>query len=295
MRSILTAIIILFSVSSFASHIAGGNIEVIYVSPNQYQLKVNLFRSCESGSSGMPVSIIVGVYRYDTDALVSSYIITTPQIFPYVPFGDTCFVPTGLCVDHGIFTSDTITIGNYAPGYYLHTQVYARNASIDNLNGPGSTGMSFYTEMADPAIGPNSSPVLQNYPPGAYFCTGFNRLFTLPITDPDGDSLSYELVDPLQGATAAPTSNGTYPKPYPPVTWAIGYSLANPIGGSVPMSVHASSGIFNSAPDLIGKYVFAAKVSEWRAGVKIGETTIDIQYEAVNCVTCFLVNGAATN
>ncbi len=274
-----------FILPSFASHIAGGLIEVQYVGVNQYQIIMKLYRACESGSAAMPTSVEVGIYRLDTDVLQASYTLTSPAITTNLPFGDSCYTPTGLCVDRGIFTSPVITIPDHPAGYYIQSQLYARNSGITNLSGPGSTAMSFYAEIPDPAIGPNNSPSFGPYPEDAYFCIGFTKYFDFDVTDADGDSLSFELVDPLDGATAAPSSNGTYPKPYPPVAWltASGYSLANICGGAPPMSVDPVTGIVNASPAGTGKFVFALKVHEWRGGVKIGETTLDIQYEALPC------------
>ncbi|MBL4706699.1 MAG: gliding motility-associated C-terminal domain-containing protein [Flavobacteriales bacterium] len=284
MKKFLAAsLLLLISIQLFATHIAGGNIELQYVAPNQYQIVLKLYRSCESGSSSMPSSVQVGIYRLDTDVLLSSYTLTSPIITANLPFGDSCYTPTGLCVDRGIFTSGIINIADHAAGYYLHGQIFARNGSISNLNAPGSTAMSFYTEIPDPAIGINNTPQFGPYPADAYFCVGTTKYFDFSVTDIDGDSLSYELVNPLAGTSAAPTTNGTFPKPYPSVNWAGGFSLANICGGTPPMSVDPTTGIINASPALTGKYVFALKVHEWRGGVKIGETTLDIQYESLPC------------
>ena len=290
MKNILAiCFLVIFSSQIFATHIAGGNIEVKYVSMNQYQVIVKVYRSCEALSAPMPTSIEVGIYRLDTDVLLSSHSLNSPAIATNLPFGDSCYTPTGLCVDRGVFTSAVITIPDYTAGYYLQTQLYARNNSITNIQSPGDTGMSFYAEMPDPAIGVYNSPEFGPYPADAYLCVGFTKYFDFGVTDPDGDSLSYELVNPLGCATAASTTNGTYSKPYPPITWASSppfgptFSLADICGGVPPMTVDPVTGIINASPDNIGKYAFALKVHEWRAGVKIGETTLDIQYEGLAC------------
>ena len=288
MKKILISLaFVLFAFQLLATHIAGGNIEVKYVGTNQYQIVVKVYRSCEASSAAMPTTLTVGIYRLDTDVLLSSHTLSSPAITTNLPFGDSCYTPTGLCVDRGIFTSATITIPDHAAGYYIQTQLYARNNSITNILNPGDTGMSFYTEMPDPALGINSSPEFGPYPADAYLCVGFTKYFDFGVTDPDGDSLSYELVDPLACASAASMSNGTYPKPYPPITWRLisgsTYSLANICGGAPPMAVDPVTGIVNASPANIGKYAFALKVHEWRGGVKIGETTLDIQYEGLNC------------
>jgi len=93
-------------------------------------------------------------------------------------------------------------------------------------------------------------------------------------------------VDPLDGSTTSQTGNGTFPPPYPPVTWntTLGYSLANIINGANPMTVNPINGVVSATcPNTIGKFVFALKVSEWRNGIKIGEVTRDIQYESQTC------------
>lgn len=286
MKNLIAACLLLFiGTPLLASHVAGGNIEVQYVGVNQYRIIMKLYRACEAGSAPMPTSVDVGIYQLDTDTPIATYTLTSPAITANLPFGDSCYTPTGLCVDRGIFTSAVITIPDHAAGYYLHSQVYARNSGIDNLSGPGSTAMSFYTEIPDPAIGPNNTPQFGPYPGDAYLCIGFTKYFDFGVTDADGDSLSYELVDPLAGASSFPTTNGTFAKPYPAVNWLTvsGFSLANICGGAPPMSVDPITGVINASPAAAGKYVFALKVHEWRAGIKIGETTLDIQYEALPC------------
>jgi len=288
-KLLIACLVLLMSSQLFATHIAGGNIEVQYVGPNSYQLILKLYRSCEVGAAGMPTSVAIGVYELDTDAPAGSYTLTLPTVTTNLPFGDACFTPTGLCVDQGIFTSAVITIPDHAAGYYVHAQIFARNGSITNINTPGNTALSFYTEIPDPAIGINNTPQFGPYPADAYFCAGITKSFDFGVSDIDGDSLSYELVDPLAGATVSPTTNGTYAKPHPPIGWAPGFSLFNIIGGSSPLVVDATTGIMTGTPALLGKFVFALKVHEWRSGVKIGETTLDIQYESLNCFTTDVV------
>ena len=281
----LSFLFLLLSVTGSATHVAGGNFEIIYIGPNQYQVVVSLWRSCESGASPMPTSITIGIYQQGTNNQVLTQTLSSPVISTNLPFGDICFTPTNLCVDQGIFTSGTISLPDYPQGYFLHTQYYARNNTIDNLSNPGGTNMSLYAEIPDPALGQNSSPHFGPYPLDAYFCTGSTKKFNFGVTDPDGDSLSYELVDPLDGATANSIGNGTWAPPYPPVTWGGGCSLANILGGINPMTVDPITGEFTAECPMNGKFVFAVKVTEWRNGVKIGEVTRDIQFESTPCTT----------
>ena len=62
---------------------------------------------------------------------------------------------------------------------------------IENLLTPASDGISILAMIPDPALGQNSTPDFGSYPNDAYFCVNNVKLFTWPVTDPDGDSLVF--------------------------------------------------------------------------------------------------------
>lgn len=287
MNKIISLIILLYiSVNSYASHVVGGEISVQWISQNNYKIQVKVYRDCGDWlNASMPSSVDVGVYQIGTNLLVGTYTINNPIITTNLPFGDDCYTPTGICVDEGIFLSNAIVIPNFGAGYYLSTQLYARNGIIDNLNQPGSTGMTFYAEMPDPSTGQNSSPDFGAYPTDAYLCVTGTKQFDFDATDIDGDSLVYTLVNPLGSVGTTNGTNagsGAYPY-YPSVNWKTGYSLANICGGSPAMSINSSTGVVTATPNALGVYVFAVRVEEYRGGVKIGETRRDVQYTSLAC------------
>ena len=125
----------------------------------------------------------------------------------------------------------------------------------------------------------NSSPIL--LPPlSDYACV--NQLFTFDfgVTDPDGDDLVYRLVTPLD----APSS--TTPKatiaPFDLVNFSTGFSASNMIGGSLPLSID-SEGILSVNANMVGLYVFAVAIDEYRDGVKIGQITREFQLKVLDC------------
>jgi len=208
--------------------------------------------------------------------------IQNPVITTNLPFGDACFTPTGLCVDLGVFTQN-VTIPDNPNGYFLEYQICCRNAGITNLANPTNDGMTFYCEIPDPgnpqALN-NSNPDMGTYPLDAYFCVNSPKMFQFNVTDADNDSLVYSLVAPLNdGAMAAPPTF-----PYADVIFAGGYNVGNMIGGT-PMTINPTTGMITANPALIGTYVFGVRVEEYRNGVKIGETRIDAQYEALACTS----------
>ncbi|MFZ5554115.1 MAG: gliding motility-associated C-terminal domain-containing protein [Bacteroidota bacterium] len=279
---ILSVVLVLaFPFTEFATHIVGGNFVIVQTSPNTFNITVKVYRDCCATCTDMPTSITVGIYDKVTNTQVQTVTISTPALSNIV-LGDECYTPTGICVQEGIFTQNGVIIANNSNGYYLQTELFARNNIIANIQNPGGTGMAFYAEIPDPAIsGMNSSPDFGPYPSDGYFCVNNTKLLDFSVTDPDGDSLVYSLVDPLQSVQSF---NGTSPAPYSPVTWQSPYSLANICGGTPPMSCNSVTGIVDATPSALGTYVFAVRIEEYRNSVKIGEVRRDVQYHALSCV-----------
>ncbi|MCT4582057.1 MAG: gliding motility-associated C-terminal domain-containing protein [Flavobacteriales bacterium] len=285
-KLLLLLLLIPFSfITSWASHIVGGDISVQWQSQNNYTITVRVYRDCENALVSMPSDVEVGIYEIGTNNQIATYTINRTTLNNNLSFGDACYTPTDICVDEGIFVSNTITIPDFAAGYYLSTQLYARNSIIDNIDSPGSTGMTFFAEIPDPAFGQNSSPDFGAYPSDAYLCVTGVKEFSFNLTDADGDSLVYSLVDPLASIGTSDGTNagsGAYPY-YSSITWDTGFSLANICGGSPAMSINSQTGVITAAPNVIGVYVFAVRVEEYRNGVKIGEVRRDVQYASLAC------------
>lgn len=270
------------TIETNATHVIGGDISVQWLSQNNYRVRVRVYRDCGPGNAAMPTDVNLGIYNLATNGIVSN--LTIPRISSTVlVLGDACYTPTGFCVEEGVFETN-VFIANNAAGYYLHTQLYARNNIISNILNPVGTGMSFYAEIPDPALGQNSTPDFGTYPTDGYLCTSYRKELQFNISDPDGDSLVYSFVDPL---ASVGTNNTTQVKPvagYPAINWAATYSLANICGGVPPMDINPVTGIVTAQPTLLGGvFVFAVRVEEYRNGVKIGETRRDMQYKALNC------------
>ena len=82
--------------------------------------------------------------------------------------------------------------------------------------------------------------------------------------DPDGDSLSYELVPCLQALDGTPVTNYTFP---------------------TGLSIDPVSGILSwLTPPQIGEWNVAIKIYEWRDGCVMGTVTRDLQITIENCL-----------
>lgn len=276
-------VFLLLDLQLSATHIVGGNLKIAQTGPNTFTITCFVFRDCAPGNAAMPTSLSVGVYYKTTNVLQQSLTITNPMITT-INLGDSCYTPSGICIQEGVFTSTSITIPNNAAGYYIETELYARNNGITNLNNPGSQGMTFYAEIPDPAIvGMNNSPEFGSYPTTGYFCTNVQKQFTFDISESDGDSLAYSLVAPLGSNISG---NGTSPAPYSDIIWQTPYNTLDMVGGNPVMTIHPSNGTITAGPSIVGLFAFAFKVEEFRNGIKIGEVRMDIQFPSIICDTC---------
>lgn len=273
----------LLPTTCFATHIAGGQITISWLAANKYQATVTIYRDCDAGIPSLPSNVDLGVYQSGTNTLISSFIVPLVSTTPNLTFGDSCYTPpSSLCIDEGIYISDTIYLADFVDGYYLSTGIFARNEFITNLDNAGSQGITFYAWVYDPAMGQNSTPQFQSYPPNAYFCLGYDNFVNFIGSDPDGDSLSFELTEPLYA-----NSSGNYPGPYTPVTWETGgYDIDNILGPSSLMTIDSVSGVVHAYPLMSGLFVFAVRVYEWRGGVNIAISQNDVQFYVYNCVPC---------
>ncbi|HAA00765.1 MAG TPA: hypothetical protein DEP18_04070 [Flavobacteriales bacterium] len=114
----------------------------------------------------------------------------------------------------------------------------------------------------------NNSCVPQDFPCPEIGCVGGRYCFNSAAYDPDGDSLSYELI-PCSGGNSndngcSPLAGGVYTYPH-----LVG-------GGTI--SLDPLTGTFCwDGPQLQGEYNIAIRINEWRNGFFMGSVVRDIQ------------------
>ena len=256
-----------------------------------YLFQLKLYRDDVNSNAAavMPATSTVGVYDAVTHAQITTIVLNKINQ-SFINLGDPCYTPDPnvVKIEQGIYINSVDEfLANNSNGYYIQYENYARNGIIDNMANPATSGITIFAMFPDPALGQNSSPDFGAYPLDAYFCVNDTKLMVFPVVDPDGDSLVYSLVDPMNGTiTGGGTSagSGAYPF-YPSCQWdnANGYSLLNILGGNPPMSIDPVSGVISATPGTIGFFIYTVRVEEYRNGVKIGEVRRDVQYASLAC------------
>lgn len=165
---------------------------------------------------------------------------------------------------------------NGANTYLIRMSEQNRNANIQNI--PGSSNVAFYVEMQlriNPIVGLNSSPIM-TVPPIDFGAV--NKIFTHNpgAYDPDGDSLSYELIVAQSGLNQPIVG---YNFPGSPI-----FGGQSTLGGAAFCTLNPSTGdIVWNTPSNYGSdpryYNIAIKITEWRFGRAIGYIVRDMQVE----------------
>ncbi|MGC3943860.1 MAG: hypothetical protein QM762_04855 [Chryseolinea sp.] len=230
MKRILLAILLLISLPSLASHIVGGEFEIIHVSANSYRVNLILYFDVLNGSSGARDNAITAViYRKRDNALMRSVSFSNPVETPVLYTQPSC--SHGEVVTTKMVYSTTITLSDSqysdAAGYYIIWERCCRNYTITNIysndpaQSPQAAGQTFYPEfppvVKDGAPFYNSTPHL--FPPlSDYACPRKPYFVDFAGVDDDGDSLAYSMVTPLSthSIDAFPP---LLPRPYPEISW----------------------------------------------------------------------------
>lgn len=292
MRKILLTLLLLIAFPVFASHIVGGEFELIHISGNQYRLNLIIYFDQLNGAPGAKdPSATVSIFRKRDKVLMNTITLSlsNESNVPYTQ--PEC--SNGEIVTNKLLYTSVITLSpnqfNDPQGYFVVWERCCRNYSITNIYSqiPGgankSAGQTFYMEFppvvknGEPFI--NSSPRL--FPPLNDFACPFRPYYVdFAGVDDDGDSLVYSITTPLNTTTAdalPPVSAG----PFPPIEWRPGYSLTNIINGQPDLHI-SKEGLLTATPRTQGLFVFAVKIDEFRQGEKIGESRRDFQMLVVD-------------
>ena len=277
-----------------ASHIVGGEFELLHLKDYQYRLNLVLYFDVLNGAPGAKdLAAAVRIFRKLDGARMMDVTLplTSEGIIDYTQ--PEC--SHGELVTRRLFYSTTITLSpdvfNDPGGYYVAWERCCRNYTITNIfsenptSGGTYAGQTFYLEF--PPVIKDGQPFVDStprlFPPLNDFGCPRRPYYTdFGGTDDDGDSLYYSIVTPLNTKTPdALAPGGTRPGPYPDVTWRRPYSATNILNGAPDLRI-SRDGFLTVTPSSQGLFVFAVKVEEFRNKVKIGETRRDFQMLVVD-------------
>jgi gliding motility-associated-like protein len=269
-----------------ATHIVGGEINYIYLGSNNYQIRLNIYRDCYAGQAAYDNPAYVGIFDIYGNLIQSLTVpfLGSDTLVPHVNYHCQITIPTNVCVEQTTYIFQ-VTLPPIAGGYRIEYQRCCRNGAILNIVDPGNTGETFTATIPNATqVGNNSNPAFTYWPP-VLICQTLPISIDLSATDPDGDSLVYTLCTPYDGADAlSPQPDPSSFTPLNQIVWSSPtYSLANILGGTLPLTINSHTGLLTGSTGALGCYVVGVCVEEYRNGVLISETKRDFQFNVVNC------------
>jgi gliding motility-associated-like protein len=247
MRFKLIIILLIFSIlKSYATHQRAAQITYIHKNGYTYDFTVTMYTRTSSPAD---------------------------DVRDYMPIkwgdGSEEEIPRVVWTDLGNDISLNIYKGTHTfPGNGIYTiSVEDPNRNNGVVNIPNSVNVPMYVEsvlVINQFLGANNSVQLTN-PPIDKGCVNKLYVHNPAAYDPDGDSLSYELVK-CKGQGGYDIPGYTFPK-------ATDYFTLDPITGDL---------IWKN-PYIQGEYNVAFVIKEWRAGYLVGSVRRDMQ---INIVTC---------
>jgi hypothetical protein len=295
MKKTFLTLLLLISFPLVASHIVGGEFELVHLSDNLYRLNLIIYFDDLNGSPGaQDQSVTARIFRKRDNTVMGQITLSFQKEEPVNYTQPEC--SNGEIVTRKLYYTSTLTLSpstfNDPEGYYVSWERCCRNYSISNIysDPPGGSrfaGQTFYLEF--PPVIKNGEPFINNsprlFPPlNDYACPFRPYYVDFAGTDDDGDSLVYSLVDPLNtftGDALPPPNFLPRPGPYNSIQWRPGFGINNIVNGIPDLKI-SNDGFLTVTPTSQGLYVFAVKCEEFRDREKIGEVRRDFQMLVVD-------------
>lgn len=289
--AIVIHILLFFSLSAIARHIAGGEISYKYLGPGtaansgKYQITLKLYRDCYSTGPMLDSVVTISIYAYGSQIPFSDQTVPkskSEKVSLLSP--DPCIGnPPSICYEIGyyVFTIDLPITSN---GYTVAYQRCCRIEDIFNIINSSRYGTTLLTNIPgnniDPTAIRNNSPEF-NTSDTVIICA--NSLFNYDFSakDMDGDLLEYSFDFTYNGATANDNPGKAEPPPYTPLNYTFGFSSAFPLGPDA--VINSKTGLISGRAPSSGIYVIVVSVVEKRNGKIINTHRKELNLKVADC------------
>ena len=141
------ALVVVFCVQSFATHVVGGEFTYEHIGGDNYQVTLKLYRDCLPGNAQFPSPVRLRAF-YNSGIDYVEISLTASSIVNVPPVVDTCVIQPNICVEEAIYTG-VMNLPQVDGGYHLLFDTGNRNATLDNISSPLNTGEGFYIQFPD--------------------------------------------------------------------------------------------------------------------------------------------------
>ncbi len=254
----------------------GAQLDYTWIGQDSYIVRLIVYQSC-NGNTPLAAQKAINANSSSACGPQTSYLLPLVNSFLDTSscsgFLNQCNGGTAPGMQIGIY-SDTIILPATCSDWVLSHSACCRNASITNLNNPGSNSLHVTSSLNSTLQ--NSSPRFDSTYKLVH-CWGAWDSLSFGTWEPDGDSVVYAWANPQ-------TSNGASMGYNPPG------SATNPLNG--PETIHPDTGMirFSASLGVEQLVVFAITVFEYRNGQLISHSVRDIAIHIIDCSHCGALN-----
>ncbi|MCI4669663.1 MAG: gliding motility-associated C-terminal domain-containing protein [Bacteroidia bacterium] len=265
-----------------ASHVMGADITYACQPDGSYKVILKVYRNCGGAALASKLPLAYSSQSCGVTSRIDSA--TRVSILDVSPL---CAAQQQLsnCIDpanpfpgveehvYELFIDFPVTCTDWIVGWSL----CCRDPSVTNSIIPNFSSTRIYIEaMINNTLALcDTAPQFVNIPV-TYICDNQPVEFSSGAVEPQGDSLVFELTDPLDGNyVSAPI-----PVPYQP-----GFNINYPVSTNPPNNFQfdQATGQFDFTPSGLQKGIVALRVNEYRNGQLIGYTMRDMQWVVIPC------------
>ena len=279
----MVALISLVSNDANASHIAGADFQYECIGPNTYLITLNVFRDCDGIPA--PTSVTINFTNSCGGSMSETFqrnsLTEVSQLCNAQLSNSTCNSNAQNALpgmEQAVFSG--VVVLPPCDTWKMTWSVCCRNATVANLVNPSSKAMWIPATLNSVTDSCFSSPYFTGQPI-PYVCFGQNVNYNFAVTNPSGDSIFYEFVNPYDD------ENDT-------IAFVPGYSPQVPLPG---INLNSATGQVNFVPTTLGNFVLSVKACsyDYATGALKGCVTRDIQFVVINCTNNTVSIGNITN
>lgn len=254
-----------------ASHAVGADIGYTCLGNNQYLVRLTFYRDCAGINA--PGSVSIGIRSSSCGrslSLTARRVSVTELVTRCASQQNTtrCRGGSNPGFEEHIYEG-VVTLPAQCTDWVLSYGICCRNSAITNLSNPGSRDLYVEARLNNTITPCDNSPIFSTKPV-PFVCAGQQTFYNHGAIDIDGDSLSYTIINPLQGSGSnIPFTGGT--------------NVNNPVRTTGPFQFDTNTGQMTFTPSQTQNAVVTVLVREYRNGVLIGSTMRDIQVVVINC------------
>jgi len=257
--------------SALASHSQGADLTYQCLGGNQYRVTLSFYRDCAGVAAPNAAIITISSVSCGQNFTINLNPLpgTGQEVSPICQSATTeCAGGLLPGVQEYIYTN-TVTLPANCSDWVLSYDLCCRNTAINTIFDPGNQNIHVEATLDNQNVSCNNSPSFSNNPV-PFICVGQTFCFNHGAIDPDGDSLVYSLVAPMN----APGSS---------ITYLGAYSATQPLNSNPPVTFDNATGDICMTPQALEVAVVAVLVEEYRNGQLIGSVMRDLQIRVVNC------------